>query len=116
MPRLEQGVPRYDSRTDTIYIPIKEDWYRYYEPGEATAHEIGHWAMGHRSTKGLDDYEILQHELEATLWAGRKRGLTEEDKEQLYVLRDEARQLGINSKDFARMVKRAAKAVELERE
>jgi len=68
MPKLEQVIPRYDARTETIYLPVKKDWYRYYDPGQSTAHEIGHWKLGHKGMAGLNDLDIIQRELEATMW------------------------------------------------
>jgi len=116
MPKLEQGIPRYESRTKTIYIPVEEDWYRYYDPGQATAHEIGHWKMGHKGMGGLNDLEIIQRELEATLWGASKRGLTPEDEEHIMALRDEAANFGCTTREFVKMLNKARRTVELHNE
>jgi hypothetical protein len=111
MPKIKVGIPQYSSRTDTIYIPSREDWGVYYDPGEAVAHEIGHHRMGHRDTY-LRGMKALSQDLEATIWAIRRRGLTEVAKEYLRFLQEEADSQGISEGEFILMLRDAVEKVE----
>lgn len=110
------GIPRYVPSKDELILPDRT--YDGWSTGMASAHEIGHWRDSklpgavHLTTKSTGK-EHLQDELNAWIHQVSRRGVTEEDKEYLAILRQEAVDNDLTESEFTRMLVKAWRRYEL---
>ena len=110
------GIPTYFPNADLVVLPGKE--YegppRQWTKKLASSHEIGHW-KDKRSTGAVyltedsTGRERIQDELNAWIHQISRRGVTDEDKEYLDLIRQDAINSDITEEEFVDILNKAVR-------